>query len=442
MSPTLQIEHWPPARLRPSPRNPRRHAAAQLRQIEASIRAFHVCRPILARPDGEIIAGEAVWRAAQAAGHESVPVVVLAHLDARQAEAYRIADNRLALDATWDEALLAQILAELEAAAFDVPVLGFSDDDIAALLADPAVPADDGADHALPPPPVPETQPGDLWQLGEHRLICGDSTKPETYARLFAGARPARVTLADAATADLVFTDPPYGMAYDGGRARKQADVVFTDPPYGMSFGKGKAAGSTAKGALVKAHGMILNDDARGAALVALVRDALAQAKAHSSADAAFYICLTWRTYADFIAALDGAGLKLASCIVWDKQSIGLGWQHYRPQHEFIFYCRGSRWYGGKTESDVWQLSRGHTGEYVHPTQKPVALIERALANSSRPGDTVLDCFGGSGSTLIACERLNRRARLVELDPKYCDAIARRWEHLTGRKGARLAAWG
>ncbi len=227
-------------------------------------------------------------------------------------------------------------------------------------------------------------------------------------------------------------------MDYEGGRARRAADLVVTDPPYGMSFGAGKEAGSTPKGALVKAHGMILGDDAHGDALVALVSGAIGRAREWSKPAAAVYVCLTWRTYSEFWAALAACGLKVASCIVWDKGSIGLGHQHYRPQHEFVFYCHGEAWYGGKAEGDVWTLSRGHTGDYVHPTQKPVGLLERAIRNSSRAGDLVLDVFGGSGSTLIACERLGRVARLVELDPKYCDAIVRRWEKYTGREAARL----
>src|SRR5581483_6374263 len=223
------------------------------------------------------------------------------------------------------------------------------------------------------------------------------------------------------AAADLVVTDPPYGMAYAGGRAL--ADLVVTDPPYGMSFGAGKEAGSTAQGAKVKAHGVILGDEIRGEALVALVRDALIAARDFTRPGAALYVCLTWRTQAEFARAIAEAGHRVSACIVWDKGSIGLGFQHYRPQHEFLFYCAGDAWFGGKSESDLWEFSRGATGEYVHPTQKPVALLERALRNSSRMGDVVLDLFGGSGSTLIACERLGRVARVVELDPRYCDAI-------------------
>lgn len=182
----------------------------------------------------------------------------------------------------------------------------------------------------------------------------------------------------------------------------------------------------------MKAHGMIIGDDLQGDHLVALVRDAIAQATGTMKDGGALYACFTWRTYGEFEKALQEAGHKVKACIVWDKKSIGLGNSNYRPQHEFIFYC-GGQWYGDKAESDVWYMSRGNTGAYVHPTQKPVELIERALSNSSKRGDLVVDCFGGSGSTLIACEKQGRHARLMELDPKYCDVIVRRWQDFTGK---------
>ena len=151
------------------------------------------------------------------------------------------------------------------------------------------------------------------------------------------------------------------------------------------------------------------------------------------------YVCLTWRTYGEFEAALGDCGIKPAACIVWDKGSIGLGYAHYRPQHEFILYAKGegASWFGGLAQGDIWQTGRGCTEDYMHPTQKPVELVERALNNSSKQGDVVLDCFGGSGSTLIACERLQPKARLMEIDPKYVDVIVRRWQEYAGKKARR-----
>ena len=402
----LSVEDWSLDRLRADPRNPRRHPPLQIRQIAASIQEFGFINPVLVDPSGEIIAGEARWQAANAVRLKMIPVVVLSHLTATQRKAYRIADNRLPAGAVWDDQMLAEVMAELQALDFDLPTIGFDDRELAHLF-DGLVPDID------PPQESPQTLPddpvtclGDIWIMGQHRLICGDSTKIETMDALM----------------------------------QSGADLVFTDPPYGMSFGKGKVAGGSAKGDTVKAHGMILGDDAQGDELVSLVGEALKCAAAAAKPDASFYVCFTWRTYAEFLQAVNGAGLQVAACIVWDKGSIGLGFQHYRPQHEFVFYCKSDRWFGGQTQSDVWQFSRGRTDAYVHPTQKPVDLVIKAITNSSLPHDVVLDLFGGSGSTLIACEQTNRQARLVELDPKYCDVIVKRWQALTGNQAVHIQA--
>lgn len=201
-----------------------------------------------------------------------------------------------------------------------------------------------------------------------------------------------------------------------------------------MSYGGGRARGSTPKGATVKAHGMIINDDLQGNELINLVKEAIKISYASAKKGAAYYICFTWRTYREFELALNETNLNVANCIVWNKKSIGLGNSNYRPQHEFIFYVKGDQWLGDKSQSDIWSLSRGATVDYKHPTQKPVELIEIALNNSAKQGDIILDVFGGSGSTLIACEKTNRKARLMELDPKYVDVIVQRWQDFTGKK--------
>lgn len=425
----LKIESRRLDALRASPANPRTHPPDQVAALVRSIKAFGFNNPVLIDGTGEIIAGECRWTAAGQSGMSSVPVIVLGHLSETERQAYRLADNRIPLDAGWNEDLLAEVMAGLEAATFDLSLTGFGEAEVDELLANFGI-EETLADAAPPPPVVPVSRLGDVWELGEHRLVCGDSTKTKTFEALLCGRTAGTVVC------DMVFTDPPYGMAYDGGRAMKEAPgMVFTDPPYGMSFGAGKEAGSTDKGALVKAHGQILGDDVRGDDLISLVGEALKRAAEVVWPGAGFYVCFTWRTYSEFEAALKSAGLTPSACIVWDKKSIGLGHQHYRPQHEFIFYCKGEQWNGGKAESDVWYLSRGHTEDYVHPTQKPVELVCRAIGNSSRRGDLVLDLFGGSGSTLIACETLGRRCRAVELDPKYCDVIVRRWQTFTGGEG-------
>lgn len=179
---------------------------------------------------------------------------------------------------------------------------------------------------------------------------------------------------------------------------------------------------------------MIIGDDKTGDDLISLVRDAVLSAVTVSKDGASKYVCFPWRTYTEFEKSMVECGLKISACIVWDKKSIGLGNANYRPQHEFIFYVKGGSWYGDKAQSDVWYMSRGATGDYVHPTQKPVELIERAINNSSKSGDMVIDVFGGSGSTLIACEKTNRHCRMMELDPKYVDVIVKRWQDFTGKK--------
>jgi len=408
-----RIEHWRMDRLRLSPRNPRQHDEDQVARIAKSMQAFGWTNPLLVDPSGEIIAGEARFRAAQSLQLDIAPVIPLIGLTAQQRDAYRIADNRLAEYATWNEDLLSEVLADLESHGFDLDLTGFTESAIAEMLAKATGSYDPVADAAPPVPAEPISAAGELWQLGRHRLICGDSTKRETFARLL-GGRSAQVAILD---------PPPLESETE------TADLVFTDPPYGMSY-KGKV------------HGGILGDDARGSELVNLVASALQEARAASRPTSAFYVCLTWRTYGEFIAAMVAAGLRIAACIVWDKGSIGPGTLHYRPQHEFIFYCPslapGGIWNGGQGEADVWHLGRAPAGTYVHPTQKPVGLIERAIENSSRRGDIVLDCFGGSGSTLIAAERTGRSARLIELDPRFCDAIFRRYEDFTGDKAVRL----
>ena len=392
------------ADLIPYARNSRTHSDAQVAQIAASIREFGFTNPVLVDGANGVIAGHGRILAARKLGMDTVPVIELAHLSEAQKRAYVIADNKLALNAGWDDEMLRLEISELTDVGFDVSLLGFSDEELA--LMDPEQVDGLTDEDAVPDvPAVPVTALGDVWLLGKHRLMCGDSTSIDAVDRLMAGQK-----------ADIVFTDPPYGMSYGGGRAR------------------GAHSLNKRGGVVVKAHGMILGDDKTGSDLVALVRDALLSAKISSKDGASIYVCFPWRTYSEFEAALGEIGLEPTACIVWDKKSIGLGNANYRPQHEFIFYFKGGAWYGDKAQSDVWYMSRGATGEYVHPTQKPVELVERALQNSSKAGDAVVDCFGGSGSTLIACEKTGRIACLMELDPKYCDVIVKRWQDFTGKQ--------
>jgi DNA modification methylase len=396
----------------PYVRNSRTHSDAQVAQIAGSIEEFGMVGAIVVR-DGVIAKGHGTLAAIQklyeagkriypAPGRKqgaeplpagTVPVLDVSGWTDAQFKAYVIADNKLAENAGWDFELLAVELDDLRDEGFDLNLLGFEAQELNDLIGTPNTGPEPGLtpdDQVPEAPEAPASLLGDVWVLGDHRLMCGDSTSAEAFAKLMAGGR-----------GDMIFTDPPYGMSYEGGRSKKQ-------------------------------FGMIANDDAQGADLIALVRGALGSAKAACKAGASAYVCFPWRTYAEFEAAMRATGFDINACIVWDKKSIGLGHQDYRPQHEFIFYSKGGQFYGDRSESDVWYMSRGNTAAYVHPTQKPVELIERALQNSSKEGDVVIDCFGGSGSTLIASQKLGRAARLMELDPRYCDVIIKRWQEFTG----------
>lgn len=386
-------------KLIPYAKNSRTHSDAQVAQIAASIKEFGFVNPVLIDEAGGIIAGHGRVMAARKLGIDEVPCIRLAHLNENQKRAYVIADNKLALNAGWDEEMLKLEIKDLELAEFDISLLGFDAEELENILDEPETTEGLTEDDKVPEiSEQPITALGDIWVMGKHRLMCGDSTSIDAFDALMAKQQ-----------ADMIFTDPPYGMSYDGGRGKKQ-------------------------------FGMIKNDDAQGADLIALIRDALATAKASCKEGASAYVCFPWRTYAEFEEAMQSCGMDVNSCIVWDKKSIGLGHQDYRPQHEFIFYSKGGQFYGDRSQSDVWYMSRGNTGAYVHPTQKPVELVEKAINNSSKKGDAVIDCFGGSGSTLIACEKTGRNARLMELDPKYCDVIVKRWQEFTGKNAIHEAS--
>ena len=386
----------------PYVKNSRTHSDEQVAQVAASIKEFGFTNPILLDKENVIIAGHGRMLAAQRLGLSEVPCIRLDHLTEAQKKAYIIADNKLALNAGWDSELLGLELGELRDEGFDISLTGFTEEELAGLIVEEIPEGLTDEDQVPEVPEDPVTKLGDIWVLGKHRLMCGDSTSIDAVDSLMDGQK-----------ADMVFTDPPYGMSYGGGRA-KGDDVKFK------------------RGGGIKAHGMIIGDDKTGDDLIALIENAVLSAVTVSKDGASKYVCFPWRTYSEFEQAMLNCGLSISACIVWDKKSIGLGNANYRPQHEFIFYCKGDSWHGDKAQSDVWYMSRGATVAYVHPTQKPVELIEKAIGNSSKSGDSIIDVFGGSGSTLIACEKTARDCRMMELDPKYCDVIIKRWQDFTG----------
>ncbi|TDQ43811.1 site-specific DNA-methyltransferase [Tepidicella xavieri] len=398
-----RIEHWPIDKLIPYARNARQHSDAQIAQIAASIAEFGFVNPILTGADGVLVAGHGRLAAARKLGLPTVPVVVLDHLTPTQRRALVLADNRLAKLATWDDALLRIELEALQDDGFDLDLTGFDADALAELLADEE-PQIEGRteDDAIPEmPEEPVSRPGDVWRLGPHRLVCGDATTAEAYAQLFP----------------------------DGERA----DMVFTDPPYNVNYA------NSAKDKLRGKHRPILND-ALGEGFYDFLFDALALIMAHTRG--AIYIAMSSSELDTLQAAFRAAGGHWSTFIIWAKNTFTLGRSDYQRQYEPILYGwpeGGERhWCGDRDQGDVWHFNKPQKND-LHPTMKPVELVERAIRNSSRPGDVVLDPFGGSGTTLIAAEKAGRVARLIELDPKYADVIVRRWQDFTGQQATREA---
>ena len=396
----IEVEYLDTTAITPFARNSRTHSDEQVAQVAASIKEFGWTNPILIDETSTIIAGHGRLMAAQRLGYTSVPTITLNGLTDAQKRAYVIADNKLALNAGWDDEMLAVEMESLIDEGFDLSLTGFEADEIDSLLAE-ASKVQEGLtdDDEVPEAPVdPISKLGDVWIMGGHRLVCGDSTSIDAVDKLMGGLK-----------ADLVFTDPPYNADY---KSRGGNELLR-------------------KG--------IKNDAMSNQAFDEFIGGFLPMLFTASKEGASFYICCNWKdSYPRFYNHITEAGMNVSSCIVWDKKSGGMGWQDYRYQYELIIYGfkkdKAHTWYGGRTETDIWQFSRETRSEYVHPTQKPVDLIERALNNSSKAGDCILDLFGGSGSTLIACQKTGRDARLMELDPIYADVIVQRWQNFTGQE--------
>jgi DNA modification methylase len=398
-----KIAPWPTDKLIPYARNARTHSDAQVAQIAASIAEFGFTNPILAGSDGVIVAGHGRLAAAQKLGLASVPVVVLDHLTATQRRALVIADNRIAENAEWDEAMLRVELADLQDEGFDLDLTGFDADALAELMAGDE-PVNDGQTDEDAVPEVGETpvsRSGDVWHLGPHRLLCGDATVAASYDALLEG---------------------------------EAVDMVFTDPPYNVNYA------NSAKDKLRGKDRAILNDNL-GEGFYDFLLAALTPILAHCRGG--IYVAMSSSELDVLQAAFRAAGGKWSTFIIWAKHTFTLGRADYQRQYEPILYGwpEGAQrhWCGDRDQSDVWQIKKPQKND-LHPTMKPVELVERALRNSSRPGDVVLDPFGGSGTTLIAAEKSGRVARVMELDPKYADVIVRRWEDFTGKRAIREAA--
>jgi DNA modification methylase len=388
----LAIAWRPLGELIPYARNPRTHSDAQVAQIAASIREFGWTNPVLVDGESGIIAGHGRVMAARKLGLERVPVIELGHMSEAQKRAYVLADNQLALNAGWDDELLRLELADLSELGFDLGLIGFGAGELERLLTGgkEGLIEDDEA-PALPEQAV--TQPGDLWILGEHRLLCGDATVIGDIERVLGGSL---------------------------------ADMTWTDPPYNVDYG------SSAKDKLRGNKRKILNDDL-GSGFEAFLQDACTNIL--SVTKGAVYVCMSSSELHTLQKAFAAAGGKWSTFVIWAKSSFTLGRADYQRQYEPILYGwkEGSDhyWCGARDQGDVWFFDKPVKND-LHPTMKPVALVERAIRNSSKTRDVVLDPFGGSGSTLIACEKAGRQARLIELDPKYVDVIILRWQEFSG----------
>jgi DNA modification methylase len=391
----VQVERWPISRLIPRITNPRTHTPEQVAQVAASMREFGWTNPILVGADNDVLAGHARLLAARQLGMEEVPVIQLGHLSDAQRRALVIADNQLAISgASWDEETLRLELAALSEQSFDLSLVGFDDAELARLLA--AEEATEGLTDEDAVPDVaetPVTMPGDRWRLGkDHILLVGDATVPADVERLMAGD-----------SADLVFIDTPYNTDYEG----------YTEERL-----------------------TIQNDRMSDADFKQFLEAVFRSCRTAIKPGASLYACHSSSWQREFQNALEAAGFEVRCQIIWAKNTFAWGFGRYKFQHEPIFYCHVAGetdpWYGDKSQSTLWQENKPAANR-LHPTMKPVELVERALVNSSKAGDICGDFCAGAGSTLIACERRGRKARLIEIDPKYAQVIIVRWQQYSGK---------
>lgn len=400
----LGVEYVDINLIKPFEKNPRTHSKEQVQQIVISMMKFGWVNPILVDENYEIIAGHGRLLAGQELGYEKVPVLQLKHLTKDERLALLIADNKIADNAGWDDELLQQAMEDLNKGNFDLEALGFSNKELEKIRASfesEKIMAE--TEDVVPDVEQEQTvsKIGDLWQLGEHKLLCGDSCLPENYAKLMGDEK-----------ADMVFTDPPYNVAYDEGFRNN------SEKSNSPRLIKNDNLGDEFQGFLTKALTNILE-----------------------YTNGSLYICMGGSELHTLYHAFEDAGGKFDAYIVWVKNTFALSRSRYQHQHEWMLFGKNqgttAPWYGGRNQTDVWNFDKP-TSNDLHPTMKPVALIERAINNSSRTMDIVLDGFGGSGSTLIAAEKTNRRCRMIELDEHYVDTIIKRWEQFTGQKAIHV----
>ncbi len=388
MKTTTEMQLVPISKLVPYVNNARTHSPEQIKKLRSSLREFGFINPVIIDRDYSVIAGHGRILAAKEEGIRDVPCVFADHLTEAQKKAYIIADNRMAMDAGWDEELLRVEIEALQGMDFDPLLTGFDEKELAALFDDGAEAKDDDfdVDEELEKPVFSKT--GDVWTLGRHRLVCGDSTKAETYETLMQGKK-----------ANLVVTDPPYNVNYEG------------------------------------SAGKIKNDNMAAEKFYQFLLDAFTNMEKVMAEDASIYVFHADTEGLNFRRAFTYAGFYLSGCCIWKKPSLVLGRSPYQWQHEPVLYGwkkNGKhQWYSDRKQTTIWEFEKPRKNA-DHPTMKPIPLLAYPITNSSMSNTLILDPFGGSGSTLIACEQTDRSCCTIELDEKYCDVIVKRYVELKG----------
>jgi site-specific DNA-methyltransferase (adenine-specific) len=390
------LQHKSVDSLIPYARNSRTHSEQQIDQIAASIKQFGFLNPIIVDGDNGVLAGHGRLLAANKIGLVWVPTIDASHLDDAQKRAFIIADNKITLNGGWDEEILKNEISGLLSVDFDLSLLGFSSDELESLIETTQI----GIDGLTDPDDIPETPTipvsvlGDIWLMGDHRLMCGDSTNSESVKQLVGGA-----------LVDMLLTDPPYNVAYNG----KTKDRLT-----------------------------IMNDSMKDELFRQFLSSSFSAANNVLKAGAVFYIWHADREGYNFRVACRDVGWDVRQCIIWNKNSMVLGRQDYHCKHEPCLYGWKSGashlWASDRKQTTVLNFEKTQKND-VHPTMKPVSLFEYQILNNTKGGDIVLDLFGGSGTTLIAAEKNGRQSRLMELDTKYCDVIIKRWQDFSGKQG-------
>jgi DNA modification methylase len=424
----MQIELWPIDRVKQYDRNPRNNDDA-VGPVAESIRQFGFKIPLLVDRDGVLIAGHTRLRAARQLGLTEVPVIQADDLTPEQVRAFRIADNQLASIATWNLELLPIELSELQAADVDLEVLGFSQDQLGKLL--DTTPKDGliDPDEVPEPPDGAITKPGDLWILGNHRLLCGDSANPEHVDRLL-----------DGQTIQLCNTDPPYNVKVE---PRSKAAIAAGNSSF-TSYQRQPSGVRQNEKSLKKLRAKdrpLENDFVSDEEFDRLLHAWFGNIARVLDPGRGFYVWGGYSNCGNYPPVLKAHQLYFSQAIIWDKEHPVLSRKDYMGAHEWCFYGwregAAHQFFGPNNATDLWHVKKINPSKMVHLTEKPVELAVRAMQYSSRPGENVLDLFGGSGSTMIAAEQSNRKAFLMELDPLYCDVIVGRFENFAGKKAER-----